>query len=627
MKGKMKMKTLKSIALIATILFVAIQTSLAQEIFEAVKADDFARVKALIEKDTALVNYKDNAGNTPLHQAAISGSIEIAEFFLSRGADINSANIRKNTPLHEAVDAGKKNISRLLIERGADINQINLNRETPLHRAAWLNQREIGELLIAKGASIDPRDFYQRTPFMYVARQSGDVEFGKLMLNNGANINLKDRDNQMALNLAAWRGFNLFIDFLLDHGAEYDTTRDGARFMLSSAADCGSLRLFKVVLDREKELAADEPLMKNIMRSAIMGGSVDIVQLLLKQHIPLDNTANRYGWTPMHYAAARGHTAMIRFLAERKFDINKRTLSGKSVYNIAKENNRIEVIGTIEDLKGDTSPERFPELTGAYLGQTPPVGELVLFAPDIVSSSNGDDNHGSIAFMPDGKEIYWNMRSKIWMTKQENMRWTEPAIVSFCRDDSLMYDNPFITFDGKRMFFTSTRPGAVSEKKENIWYVERTSSGWSEPKPVSSEVNAMQLHWSISVSNAGTLYFGGRGEENYGEYDIYYSQLVNGAYTKPVNMGPEINGEGTDHCPYIAPDESYIIFSRFGDAGAGFFISYKDKSGKWLAPAKIHEELEGACPLISPDGKFFFLNSDGIYWMPAKFVEGLRPKE
>jgi len=92
-------------------------------------------------------------------------------------------------------------------------------------------------------------------------------------------------------------------------------------------------------------------------------------------------------------------------------------------------------------------------------------------------------------------------------------------------------------------------------------------------------------------------------------------------------MGAEINGEGTDHCPYIAPDESFIIFSRFGDAGAGFFISYKDKSGKWLAPVKIHEELEGACPLISPDGKFFFLNSDGIFWMPAKFVEGLRPKK
>ena len=97
-------------------------------------------------------------------------------------------------------------------------------------------------------------------------------------------------------------------------------------------------------------------------------------------------------------------------------------------------------------------------------------------------------------------------------------------------------------------------------------------------------------------------------------------------YTKPENMGEIINSEGTDHCPFIAPDESYIIFSRFGPGG-GFYISFKDQSGKWLEPVKIHQYLEGVCPYVSPDGKYFFFNSDGIYWMPAKFIEALRPKE
>ncbi len=127
-----------------------------------------------------------------------------------------------------------------------------------------------------------------------------------------------------------------------------------------------------------------------------------------------------------------------------------------------------------------------------------------------------------------------------------------------------MDDNPFITPDGQKMFFTSSRSGSVSEAKENIWFAERTSTGWSEPKPVCVEVNAMQLHWGISVSNSGTLYFGGIAQNNYGRSDIYYSKLVNGVYSKPVNIGDEINTEDTDHCPYIAPDESYIIFSRFG---------------------------------------------------------------
>ena len=123
------------------------------------------------------------------------------------------------------------------------------------------------------------------------------------------------------------------------------------------------------------------------------------------------------------------------------------------------------------------------------------------------------------------------------------------------------------------------------------------------------------------VSGSGTLYFGGTGQDNYGMSDIYYSKPVNGAYSKPVNIGAEINSENTEHCPYIAPDESYIIFSRFGREARGFYISYKDESGKWIEPVKIHENLEGVCPLISPDGKYFFFNLDGIYWMPAYFLK------
>jgi ankyrin repeat protein/Tol biopolymer transport system component len=514
---------------------------------------------------------------------------------------------------------------------GAGLSKTNIHGQTPLHRAASLNQKKTGKLLIAKGADIHAIDRYGRTPFLLVARQTGDVEFGKLLLNEGAKINVKDRDNQMALNLAAWKGFNDFIDFLLDKGAEYETSRGESRFMLNSSARCASSRLFKVVLEKESELLSDESFSQRIMHTAIMGGSVEIINLLLSKNIPLDNDANQYGWTPAHYAARNGHAEMIRFLAEKNFDINQRTLSGKSVFNIAKENNQGEVLKTIKELKGDTSPKKFPVLTGAYLGQIPPTGKPKLFAPDIVSGANEDDNHGSVAFSPDGKEIYWNMwqkgKGKIWMTILQNGRWSEPEIASFCKDDSTMHDNPFITPDGQKMFFTSTRAGSVSEGKENIWFVEKTAAGWSDPKPVSSEVNAMQLHWAISVSNSGTLYFGGRGQNSYGGADIYYSKLVNGVYSKPVNIGAEINSEYTDHCPYITPDESYIIFSRFGRTGRRFYVSFKDKSGKWRAPVKIHEYLGDVCPLISPDGKYFLFNSDGIYWMSAKFIEDLRPEE
>ena len=234
---------------------------------------------------------------------------------------------------------------------------------------------------------------------------------------------------------------------------------------------------------------------------------------------------------------------------------------------------------------------------------------------------------------PDGEEIYRDT-GKIWFSKLENGRWTEPELVPFCKGDAFMYTNPFIAPDGKKVFFTSARSGAVSEDKENIWYAERTSSGWSNPKPISPEANSITLHWSLSVSNSGTLYFQGTREDSFGGIsDIYYSRLVQGIYAKPANIGPEINTRATETCPYVAPDESYLVFTRFDQTNpknSGIFISFRDKSGRWLTPVMLwggSQERGGLSPRISPDGKYLFYVNTGMYWMPAEGVERLRPKK
>ncbi len=274
----------------------------------------------------------------------------------------------------------------------------------------------------------------------------------------------------------------------------------------------------------------------------------------------------------------------------------------------------------------------FPKLTGPYLGQTPPVNAPVKFAPGIVSN---DRNHSSVTISSDGKEIYWcGLKRKIWFSKSESGRWTKPGILSFCKDDSFQYDNPFISTDGNKLYYTSFRPGAVSQNKEAIWYIERSSSGWQDPQPISSKVNEVPLHWSISVSNVGTLYFqfqDASGKHKGGIGDIYYSKLENGEFTKPEDIGSAINTPATETCPHIAPDESYIVFTRFDQTNVkntGIFISYKDKMGNWL-PAILAEggtkEKGGLSPRISPDGKYLFYVHGGMWWMPAGFIEDLRP--
>ncbi len=62
----------------------------AQDIFDAVKKNDLAGATAVLEKDTSLVRAKDSSGNTPLHAAAISGSVPMADLLLSRGAGMST---------------------------------------------------------------------------------------------------------------------------------------------------------------------------------------------------------------------------------------------------------------------------------------------------------------------------------------------------------------------------------------------------------------------------------------------------------------------------------------------------------------------------------------------------------
>ena len=177
-------------------------------------------------------------------------------------------------------------------------------------------------------------------------------------------------------------------------------------------------------------------------------------------------------------------------------------------------------------------------------------------------------------------------------------------------------------------------PGA-EPGKENIWYVDREGGGWSEARPVDAVVNDFDHHWLFSVSDGGTLYFSSIREGGYGERDLFRSRRVDGAQQPPENLGPVINTEGTDHTPFIAPDESYLLFSSSGhDENPGdfrFFISYRTEDGGWSPPQPLDHVTQQVeqplCPLVTPDGRFlFFIGSGDVWWTRADFIGEMRPR-
>jgi Tol biopolymer transport system component len=216
----------------------------------------------------------------------------------------------------------------------------------------------------------------------------------------------------------------------------------------------------------------------------------------------------------------------------------------------------------------------------------------------------------------------------ILMSERVNGRWTPPRFTSFTGDEE--GDVPFFAPDGKRVYFMSAMPTPEEPKsrKERIWYVDRISDGWSEPKAVNAAVNDYPHHWHFSVDADHSIYFSSSVPEGLGEGDIYYAKRVDGQWQKPQNLGPPVNSDQEEGMPNIAPDGSYMLFSRTYD----LYISYRKKDGGWTEPIKLAQPINSPsieiCPIISPDGKYlFFLSQRGgenhIWWVDASFIQKL----
>ena len=290
------------------------------------------------------------------------------------------------------------------------------------------------------------------------------------------------------------------------------------------------------------------------------------------------------------------------------------------------------------------NPERkLPDIN--YFDRKPPGMTAELFAPGIISTYSFE--HSSPAFSPEGSVVLWtvvdrNFRASMFEMKYEQGKWSSPGRPTFA--DSTADDYyPSFSPDGKRLYFSSRRKlplGYPDLRDMQLWEVERNQNGWGTPVPVDTTVS-QGSDYAHSITSNGTIYISSAlgGGTN---FNIRKAENKNGSFSKPVVLPYNINGTGYEDGPYIAPDESFIIFEsdrpHETDGFIDLYISFKNEEGNWTLPVnmgpKINSPFAERFARLSPDGKYLFFGSNrtqstdnwgfDIYWIDAKVIDELR---
>jgi outer membrane protein OmpA-like peptidoglycan-associated protein/tetratricopeptide (TPR) repeat protein len=174
---------------------------------------------------------------------------------------------------------------------------------------------------------------------------------------------------------------------------------------------------------------------------------------------------------------------------------------------------------------------------------------------------------------------------------------------------------PALTADGSSLIFSRT----VNDN-EDFYITHKAGKEWTPAVPLSSKINTSFNEGAQSISPDGMYLFftGCNREDGFGSCDLYVSHKSGNDWDTPFNLGAVVNSSSWDSQPAVTPDGNTLYFVSNRPGGSGGYDIWKtvlNAEGDWSKPQNLGPEIntpfDENTPFVHPDGKTLYFSSNG----------------
>ena len=195
--------------------------------------------------------------------------------------------------------------------------------------------------------------------------------------------------------------------------------------------------------------------------------------------------------------------------------------------------------------------------------------------------------------------------ARIYIAERRGGPWSAPEPIEFS-DERYSDTDPWLTPDGRTLYFISNRPTPTDRGKRDIdiWRSRRSGSGWSAPEHLGDTVNSKGPELGVEF-HAGSLYFASVRKGGKGGLDIYVARLGPNGFEAPQPVAGPFNTAESDSDFTLSPDGRTAAFWR-GNQGGRIHLARRTAEG-WSQPVPLPEAINHGpfnfTPSFAADGR------------------------